>query len=200
MSIKYEIQSIKNSQGRGKELYFARIFDGAPMTARQLKESIQSSCSLTKGDVEAALSALREYMVRELSQGNRFYIPSIGYFSLSVDLDLPEGLPVAKARANHIGVRNIKFRPDASLLKEVKAGVGFERANFSTVSKKYTEEKVLEKIREYLSTNGYINRRAMESLLGLRQNAALKWLRHFTETGVLKKGGASNSPVYSLNE
>ncbi len=200
MSIKYEIQSIKNSQGRGKELYFARIFDGAPMTARQLKESIQSSCSLTKGDVEAALSALREYMVRELSQGNRFYIPSIGYFSLSVDLDLPEGLSAAKARANHIGVRNIKFRPDASLLKEVKAGVGFERANFSTVSKKYTEEKVLEKIREYLSTNGYINRRAMESLLGLRQNAALHWLRHFTETGVLKKGGASNSPVYSLNE
>lgn len=200
MSIKYEIQSIKNSQGRGKELYFARIFDGSPMTARQLKECIQSSCSLTKGDVEAALSALREYMVRELSQGNRFYIPSIGYFALSVDLDLPEGLSAAKARANHIGVRNIKFRPDASLLKEVKAGVGFERANFSTVSKKYTEEKVLEKIREYLSTNGYINRRAMEGLLGLRQNAALKWLRHFTETGVLKKGGASNSPVYSLNE
>lgn len=200
MSIKYEIQSIKNSQDTGVERYFARIFDGAPMTARQLKESIQSSCSLTKGDVEAALSALREYMVSELSQGNRFYIPSIGYFSLSVDLDLPEGVSAAKARANHIGVRNIKFRPDASLLKEVKAGVGFERANFSTKSKKYTEEQMLEKIKEYLSTNSYINRRAMESLLGLRQNAALHWLRHFTEIGVLKKGGASNSPVYSLNE
>ncbi len=200
MSIKYEIQSIKNSDGTGEERYFARIFEGVPMSAGQLKESIQSSCSLTKGDVEAALSALREYMVRELSQGNRFYIPSIGYFSLSVDLDIPEGVSADKARANYIGVRNIKFRPDASLLNEVKADVSFEKANFSTKSKKYTEEKMLEKIREHLATNNYINRRTMESLFGLRQNAALNWLRHFTETGVLKKGGARNSPVYFLNE
>lgn len=75
MSIKYEIQSIKNSQSTGEERHFARIYEGAPMSAGQLENSIESSCSLTKGDVEAALSALREQMLIELSQGNRFYIP-----------------------------------------------------------------------------------------------------------------------------
>lgn len=36
MSIKYEIQSIKNSQGTGKEQHFVRIFEDAPMSAQQL--------------------------------------------------------------------------------------------------------------------------------------------------------------------
>ena len=66
------------------------------MSASQLENSIESSCSLTKGDVEAALSALREQMLSELSQGNRFYIPNIGYFSLSVDLDMPDGKSLTK--------------------------------------------------------------------------------------------------------
>lgn len=198
MSIKYEIQSIKNSQGTGEERHFARIFEGIPMSAEQLESHIQTSCSLTKGDVEATLSALRENMIRELSQGNRFYIPTIGYFSLSVDLDMPKDKPVDKARADYISVRNIKFRPDASMLKKVKMNTRFERAKFSTKSKATTEEIMLEKIKEYLSTNSCINRRTMETLFGLRQNAALKWLKHFTEIGVLRKEGAVNSPVYFL--
>ncbi len=169
------------------------------MSASQLENSIESSCSLTKGDVEAALSALREQMLSELSQGNRFYIPNIGYFSLSVDLDMPDGKSVDKARGDYISVRNIKFRPDTSLLQEVKTRARFERAQFSTKSKVFTEEEMLEKIKEYLSANSYINRRAMETLFNLRQSTALKWLRHFTETGVLRKEGERNYPVYFLN-
>ena len=68
MSIKYEIQSIKNSQGSGEERHFARIFEQAPMTAQQLAAHIQNSCTLTKADVEATLSALRDYMLHELSK------------------------------------------------------------------------------------------------------------------------------------
>lgn len=170
------------------------------MSAQQLESYIQSSCSLTKGDVEATLSALRECMIQHLSHGNRFYIPSIGYFSLSVNLNMPEDKPIDKARADYISVRNINFRPDASMLQEVKRNVHFERAKFSTKSKEHTEEMMLEKIKEYLSTNICINRRAMEIHFGLRQNSALKWLKHFTEIGVLRKEGARNSPVYFMNK
>lgn len=37
MSIKYEILSIKNSQGTSEERNFARIFEYEPMVAKQLK-------------------------------------------------------------------------------------------------------------------------------------------------------------------
>ena len=199
MSIKYEIHSIKNSQGTGEDRHFAQIFDQPAMTAEQLKSHIQASCSLTKGDVEATLSALREHMTRELIEGHRFYIPSIGYFSLAVDMDMPEGKPIDKVRADYLSVRNIRFRPDAALLKEVRKGVRFERATFTTKSANLTEDELKEKITLYFATNNCLTRRAMEQEFGLRRNAALKWLRHFTETGLLKKEGARNSPVYFLN-
>ena len=81
MSIKYEIHSIKNSKGSGKEQEFVRIFDNPPQTDQQLEGHIQDNCSLTKGDVQAALMTLRDCMIHELSCGNRFHIPEIGYFS-----------------------------------------------------------------------------------------------------------------------
>lgn len=81
----------------------------------------------------------------------------------------------------------------------MKTKARFERAQFSTKSKEFTEEEMLEKIKEYLSANSYINRRAMEMLFNLRQSTALKWLRHFTEIGVLRKEGERNYPVYFLN-
>ena len=199
MSIKYEIHSIKNAKGTGKEQEFVRIFENQPQTDRQLESYIQDSCSLTKGDIQATLMTLRDCMIRELSHGNRFHIPEIGYFSLSVDLNLPDGKPLEKVRGDDISVRNIKFRPDAELLSEVKKNVRFERAKFSSKSRQYTEEELRERIKEYLAENNCITRRALEQHFGLRPSAALKFLRHFTETGLLKREGAKNSPVYFLN-
>lgn len=200
MSIKYEIHTIRNSQGTGENRHYAHIFENNPTSAKELESRIQDSCSLTKGDVEAALSALRESMVRELSGGNRFHIPGIGYFSLSIDLDMPEGKPVDKVRADYISIRSIKFRPEASVLHDVRRNVRFERATFTTKSRQHTEESLLTGMKEFLTNHRCINRRDMELQFGLRQSAALKWLRHFTETGLLQKEGARNSPVYYLRE
>lgn len=200
MGIKYEIQSIKNAQGTGSERLFARIYEDEPMTADELEDSIQTCCTLTKGDVKAVLSALRDNMISALSHGRRVYLPSIGYFSLSVDTDIPEGKPLDKMRGDYISVRNIRFRPEASMLRDVKTNARFERATFTTKSTLHTEEAMSAKIKEYLSTERFLNRRVMQDLFGLRQNAALKWLKHFTDTGLLKKEGARNAPVYFLNQ
>lgn len=200
MSIKYEIHSIKNSKGTGEEQEFVRIFENPPQTDRQLESHIQSHCSLTKGGVQATLMTLRDCMIHELSQGNRFHIPEIGYFSLAVDLDMPNDKPMEKVRGDYISVRNIKFRPDAELLNAIKRNARFERAKFSSKSRQYTEEELLAKIKEHLATNNCLTRRSLELHFGLRQSAALKCLKHFTEIGVLKKEGARNSPVYFLNK
>lgn len=199
MSIKYEIRSIENSEGSGEMRHFARIVDNPPMTANQLERHIQETCSVTKGDIEAVLSAVRDCMVNELLRGNRFYLPYIGYFSLSVDLDMPEGKPIDKVRADYISVRQIRFRPEKTMLQEVKEGARFERATSSSVSKKYDEDELQERLTAYLAEHTYVNRRVMERLFGMRQSAALHWLKHFTETGLLKKEGAKNAPMYFLN-
>ena len=200
MSIKYEIRSIQNAQGTGKERHYAHIYEQPAMTPQQLASRIQDSCSLTKSDVEGTVSALREAMIHELEQGNRFHIPNIGYFSLAVGLDIPEGKPIDKVRGDHIKVRNINFQPDASMLKEIKSHARFEHAESTTRPKNLTEDSLRKKIMVFLSSHRCITRRDMELEFGLRRTTALKWLKHFTETGVLKKEGTWTSPVYFLGE
>lgn len=200
MSIKYEIQSIKNSKGSGKEQTFVRIFENAPKTDHQLECHMQSIGALTEGAVQTVLATLRDSMADELAHGNRFHIPGVGYFSLAVDLDMPDDKAIDKVRGDYISVRNIKFRPDAKLLAWVKGRARFERAAFSSKSRQYADDELLDKIKEFIALNNCITRRDLEQHFGLRQTAALKCLRHFTETGELKKGGAANSPVYFRGE
>ena len=135
MSIKYEIHGIKNAKGEGKEQKYVHLFAREPQSDHALEDDIQASCSLTKADVRAAFSALRDHMVRALASGSRFHLPGVGYFSLSVGLDAPDDLPSDKMRADYIRLRNIRFRPERSLLGEVGSGVSFERAGFSSRSR-----------------------------------------------------------------
>ena len=102
MSIKYEIHGIKNAKGDGKEQKYVHLFAHEAQSDHALEDDIQANCSLTKADVRAAFSALRDHMVRALASGSRFHLPGVGYFSLSVGLDAPDDLPDDKMRADYI--------------------------------------------------------------------------------------------------
>ena len=200
MSIKYKIRSIENASGDGKDRHYAHICQDEPMTDRQLEEQIQSVCSLTKGDVKAALSAIRELMVQRLRGGNRFHIPEIGTFSFAVTLDAPDGTPAEKLRGDHIRIRNINFRPDAALLSDASSGVRFEKDTSSGEPKRYSREQLLTAMRTYLQSNRCITSRIMRLEFGLSATSALGWLRRLTADGTLRKEGSRRSPVYFLNE
>lgn len=113
MSIKYEIHGIKNAKGEGKEQKYVHLFAHEPQSDHALEDDIQASCSLTKADVRAAFSALRDHMARALASGSRFHLPGVGYFSLSVGLDAPDDLPDEKMRADYIRLRTSASVPSA---------------------------------------------------------------------------------------
>lgn len=196
MSIKYEIHGIKNAKGEGKEQKYVHLFVQKPQSDSALEEDIQANCSLTKGDVRAAFSALREHMVRALACGARFHIPDVGSFSLSVGLDAPNDLPSDKMRGDYIRLRNIRFRPERSLLNEVGRGMRFEHANFSSRSRQYTEEQLLSLLRHYFVHETFLRRRDLQYEADMSVSTAQRWLNHFTAIGVLKREGARNAPMY----
>lgn len=198
MSIKYEIHTIKKSCGTDGDRRFAHIHEQKSMSEEQLEEYIQASCSLTRGDVRAALSALRECKVRELGCGRRFMLPGIGYLSLSVHLDMADSIPDGKARADYICVRGLNFRPCRSLLEGVRRKVSFERAPFSSKSRQYDEVELADRIRTFLASNSCLTRKDMELELGLRKGLALRWLKHFVDIGLLKREGVKCAPVYVM--
>ncbi len=86
MRIKYDIYNIENSQGSGTSRQYVQIQRPSAMTEEELCEEVHDRCTATAADVKAVLSAIREIAQRELSRGSRFYIPEIGYLSLSVGL------------------------------------------------------------------------------------------------------------------
>ena len=119
---------------------------------------------------------------------------------LSVTTELPEGKSMDKVTGNNIRLRNINFKPTAELLNEVARQVRFERSKYTTKSRRYTEEQLWDKIVAFIKVHDYICRRDMEYHFSLRQQTALKWLKHFTEKGLLVKKGARNAPLYFLAE
>lgn len=160
MELKYDIYTLRNSQGTGETRQYVRIMQHEPMSENDLQERIQSRCSLTKGDVAAVLNELHDIAVQEFSEGRRFYIPKLGYFSLAASLEMPEENPDnKKITGKEVRVTAINFRPETKLLKEVQRNVHFVRSKYTNQSTVYTEEKLLNGITEYLKTNRYITAR-----------------------------------------
>ena len=174
MELKYDIYMLNNAQGTGEKRQYIRIVQHEPMTEKQLQEKIQSRCSLTKGDVAAVLAELHDLMVEEFSLGRRFYIPEIGYFSMSASLEMPEENPDKKITGKEVRITGINFRPEGKLMEEVQRNVHFVRSRYSNQSTKYSEEKMLENIKEYLQKNRYITTRILRILFGLTPYMAQK--------------------------
>lgn len=198
MELKYDLYTINNSQGTGEDRQYVRLIQYEPLTAKQLQEKIQNRCSLTKGDVAAVLSELRDIAVHEFQTGHRFYIPEIGYFSLSASLEMPEENADKKITGKEVRLTGINFRPEANFLQEVQDGMHFVRSRYSNQSTRFTEDDMLAKIKEYLQTNRYITCKAMRLEFGLTQYTAKKWLNNFCDKGIMIKEGSSHSPIYFL--
>lgn len=198
MDLKYDIYSIKNAEGSGKTRQYVRLTLNDTMSADELKTKIQQRCTLTKGDVAAVLSELHDIAVQEFSMGRRLYVPELGYFSLSLGLEMPEDNPNKKITGKEVRLRGINFRPEASLLKEVDRNIHFYRSEYSSRSTIYKEEKLWKKLREYFEKNRYITVKWMRIEFGLTRYMAQKWLDHFIEKGLLIKDGTPRSPTYFL--
>lgn len=196
MSIKYEVRHIENAVGSGKERPFVRLQQGPAMTAEQLEATIEASSTVTKADVKAVMSELCHYAKRELIAGNRFYLPEIGYLSLSVGNTPPEELPQGKITGKDIHVKNVDFKPEAKFLSEIRRGVRFEKASDAFRSVSYSAEDLWQKVGDYLAANRYITRRAMSVEFGLSKYKAAQWLARFTAEGLLKKEGTAHQPLY----
>lgn len=83
---------------------------GIPVTSGQIDEDylaneICARCSLTAGDVLAAVSALSDVMQNHLRNGRTVSLKGIGLFSVSASSqgsDTPEGCTPAKVKAQRI--------------------------------------------------------------------------------------------------
>lgn len=196
MELKYDVYTIQNAEGTGEERRYVRLQQQDPKSGNELARSIEECCTLTDSDVKAMFAVLHDYAVQEMSEGRRFCVPGLGYFSLSVELEQDSEQPDKKIRGNDIRLRGITFRPEQQLLREIGRRVSFVRSKYTSQSVKYTEEELWGKVTEYFKTTRLLTSRAMQKEFGLTQYSAQKWLNLFVAKGLLTKDGTRHSPVY----
>lgn len=199
MDLKYDVYTITNAEGSGEERKYVRLKQHEAMTASELEATIQQRCTLTKGDVAAVFTELHDIVVSEFSMGRRVYVPKLGYFSLAVNLEVPEDNPDKKITGKKVRLRGINFRPEAGLLQEIDRNVHFIRSEYTGRSNVFTEKKLWTVLQEFFQENRYLTISLMRMKFGLSRHMAQKWIDHFIDKGLLVKDGSPRSPIYFLN-
>lgn len=199
MDLKYDVYTITNAEGSGEERKYVRLKQHEAMTASELEATIQQRCTLTKGDVAAVFTELHDIVVSEFSMGRRVYVPQLGYFSLAVNLEMPEDKPDKKVTGKELRLRGINFRPVGGLLREI------EKESISYVQSIPAVPTFIPK-RNY----GLYYRIFPGEPLSHHQSHAnevwtvsphgTKWIDHFIAKGLLVKDGTPRSPIYFLND
>lgn len=200
MDLKYDVYTITNAEGSGEERKYVRLKQHEAMTASELEATIQQRCTLTKGDVAAVFKELHDIVVSEFSMGRRVYVPELGYFSLAVNLEMPEDNPDKKITGKEVRLRGINFRPETGLLREIERNINFVRSEYTGRSNSFTEEKLWTVLQQFFQENRYLTISLMRMKFGLSRHMAQKWIDHFIDKGLLVKDGTPRSPIYFLND
>ena len=168
------------------------------MTTDELGKEVEQACSVTSSDLKAVMAELATIAVRELSQGNRFYLPEIGYLSLAVGNVPPSAKTDWKITGKDIYLRSINFRPEKKLLRMVQRQVCFVKSDYSTLSANYGADELWARVSAYLSVHCFITRRIMCVEFGLSDYKARKWLELFIAEGRLVKSCTRPQALYFL--
>ena len=200
MDLKYDVYTITNAEGSGEERKYVRLKQHEAMTASELEATIQQRFTLTKGDVAAVFKELHDIVVSEFSMGRRVYVPELGYFSLAVNLEMPEDNPDKKITGKEVRLRGINFRPETGLLREIERNIHFVRSEYTGRSNSFTEEKLWTVLQQFFQENRYLTISLMRMKFGLSRHMAQKWIDHFIDKGLLVKDGTPRSPIYFLND
>lgn len=198
MRINYEIQSIKNSKGEDKEQKYVVLRSSNPLTDEEMEERIEASCTLTKADIRGVLTALRELAADQLSQGNRFHMPGIGWLSVSAGVKRDALEPGQKITGKDIFLSRIRFRPEAKFFNEVSRDVKFKREKDSSKPKEYDEEGLKRLLTDYFTRNEFLTSSVMQHDLGLSRYTTDKWLGKLVADDFLRKTVVKRNIYYML--
>ena len=188
----------KTAEGEAVKLHPRIHYNGSTTTA-ELRRYIQESSSLTEGDVDAVLSALSHFVSQEMGYGRSVHLDGLGY--LSPVLGCTETVTsTTKNKHQKVKLKKIRFRPDKTFMRRM-GGINITciKRNDPLV-RRLTNDEIEQKIRLYLQTHGYIQRRNLETLCSLSTSTAKSHLNRLCKAGVLVNRGMRNQPIYYLRE
>lgn len=195
----YVKQELPNLDGKGEDRSYYRILKRGNVNNKQLIDRICNlgGSSLSRGTIIHVLDTVAEEMARQLADGYSVTLDGIGTFSATIGVkegkeqDTFYGEEV-KRNAKSLEVKNVTFRSDKELVKEVSRRCDLKRAGvFQIHRSKYNKEERLKLALDYLSTHSVMRIQDYVELTGLSRTSAtleLKEFRENPESGITTSG------------
>lgn len=176
-----------------KKRYHARVAAYNTVSTDYIVKDIQEKCSLTKGDVLAALSALSSSLAYHLGNGQRVHLRGIGYFQ--VTLQCPETRDPKETHAQNVRFKSVKYIADQPLKDELKT-LKTERTRQCRHSTTQSDVRIDMKLKDYFSENKIMTRKDFERACHLTRTTACRQLKRLKEEGKLQNINTRVNPVY----
>ena len=197
MSIQFDFYNTPSPEGiinEKKSRYHARVVTKQTLDSEDIIKRISERCTLSKGDITAVLSELRDVVKQGLLDGNNVLLNGLGEYSLT--LEAPKDASPTKTHAQNISVKRIDFRADRKLRKEIMSEAHFERSLTKKHSAHISIYEVDALLVDYFEEHTYITRQSFETLCQFTKNTALRHLKRLVDEGRLINTNTSRNPNY----
>ena len=134
-------------------------------TKELIKRLVFHNGALKPTVIDAAITDMREMMVKLMSAGHKVKIDGLGTFSLALGFAEKGDVEISKAgekiKETTVGVRTVNFKPSPDLLKDLKIKIGddFQREiSYAWTIKKerYDKQERINRALAMIEDNGFI--------------------------------------------
>ena len=179
---------------------YPQMFGRGVFDTDELAQQLSERCSLTPGDVKAALSGLADMMAERMAAGYSVRLDGIGVFTASlglVDGKEREQADGTRRNAASIKVRGVNFRADRQLVQRTDANCHPERTTrrFATSSTRYTPQERLQLALDYIATHGSMRLDDYVRLTGLTRSTASRELCRLADDATSGLQSSGRGPV-----
>lgn len=177
-----------------KEKYHARVVRSHTVQIDDIVNNISKRCTLSKGDIRAVLDELGDELVYNLCEGDRIYLPGIGYFYLS--LSAPKDANPKITRSQNIGIKAVEFRADSILKNSLESHAKFERSDIKVHSSRLDSYEIDTLLVDYFHKNEFLTRSKFEKLCGFTKTTAQRHLQRLVDESKLVNVNTRHNPIY----
>ena len=202
MKAKYDFRVMPNLLGKEEEQgLYPQLVTSGTITLKDLMERASRHTGFSPAEVVGMVAFLEEALVEYLSQGYHVKLGDIGTFSAS--LTSRKVMNKEEIRAKSVHFRNVNFKADKKLRKQISMQMQLERVDpsraFQTSSEIYTAEERFQLLVTHLEANGFITCKKYSEMTGLLKNKASAELRTWAEKGRILREGRVPHVVYRAN-
>lgn len=163
---------------------------------KRIARLIEKATAMTVADIVGTLDALTYELAEQLMQGNRVYLPGLGYFSLAVKGELYENPKTHKFRLRNPYVRTVNFRPEKGLMRTLRE-TSFENVTYRTKPHALpTEAEVETALKRLFAESVCIFVGDLRAELHLSSTVAYRLARRLEAEGRLRNIGSPYRKVF----